>query len=38
MNKKKDEKWLDEQISRTIDSGKPQFDAWLELAGQNVVF
>ena len=26
MNKKKDEKWLDELISRTIDSGKLQFD------------
>jgi hypothetical protein len=32
MNKKRDEKWLDEQISRTIDSGRPQFDAeeWKE--------
>ena len=32
MNKKKDEKWLDEQISCTIDSGRPQFDAeeWKE--------
>lgn len=32
MNKKKDEKWLDEQISHTIDSGRPQFDAeeWKE--------
>ncbi len=26
MNKQKDEKWLDELISRTIDSGKPEFD------------
>ena len=32
MNKKKDEKWLDEQISHTINTGKPQFDAeeWKE--------
>lgn len=32
MSNKKGEKWLDEQISRTIDSGKPQFDAekWKE--------
>lgn len=27
MSNKKDEKWLDDVISRTIDSGKPQFDA-----------
>jgi hypothetical protein len=27
MSKKKDDKWLDEQISRTINSEKPQFDA-----------
>jgi hypothetical protein len=26
MNKKKDERWLDELIFRTIDSGKPEFD------------
>lgn len=26
MNKKKDEKWLDELISRTINTTKPQFD------------
>ncbi|MFZ2146480.1 MAG: hypothetical protein WAV28_04595 [Sedimentisphaerales bacterium] len=26
MNKKKNEKWLDELISRTINTGKPQFD------------
>lgn len=26
MNEKKDEKWLDELISRTINSGKPEFD------------
>lgn len=32
MSNEKNEKWLDEQISRTIDSGKPQFDAeeWKE--------
>ncbi|MHC4098998.1 MAG: hypothetical protein ACYSWZ_19265 [Planctomycetota bacterium] len=27
MSRKKDEKWLDELISRTIDSRKPEFDA-----------
>ncbi|MHC4088363.1 MAG: hypothetical protein ACYSWZ_19825 [Planctomycetota bacterium] len=27
MSRKKDEKWLDELISQTIDSGKPEFDA-----------
>jgi len=27
MNNKKNEKWLDELISRTIDSGKVEFDA-----------
>jgi hypothetical protein len=27
MSRKKDEKWLDELISRTINSEKPQFDA-----------
>ncbi|MHC4155112.1 MAG: FecR domain-containing protein [Planctomycetota bacterium] len=27
MNQKKDEKWLDDLISRTIDSGKLEFDA-----------
>jgi len=27
MKKRKDEKWLDELIFRTIDSGKPQFDS-----------
>ncbi len=26
MSKNKDEKWLDELISRTINSGKPEFD------------
>jgi len=32
MSNKKDEKWLDEQISRTIDTERPQFDAekWKE--------
>jgi len=32
MNDKKDEKWLDELISRAIDSGQPVFDAerWKE--------
>ena len=32
MSDEKNEKWLDEQISRMIDSGKPQFDAekWKE--------
>jgi len=32
MSNKKDEKWLDEQISRTINTGKPRFDAekWKE--------
>ncbi len=27
MSRKKDEKWLDEIISRTINSGRPEFDA-----------
>ena len=27
MNEQKDDKWLDEIISRTINTGKPQFDA-----------
>ncbi|NIP26841.1 MAG: hypothetical protein GWN67_21455 [Phycisphaerae bacterium] len=27
MSRKKDEKWLDELINRTIDSHKPEFDA-----------
>jgi len=27
MKKEEDEKWLDELISRTINSGEPQFDA-----------
>ena len=27
MSRKKDEKWLDELISQTINSGKPEFDA-----------
>jgi hypothetical protein len=27
MSRKKDERWLDELISQTIDSGKPEFDA-----------
>ncbi|MHC4618229.1 MAG: FecR domain-containing protein [Planctomycetota bacterium] len=27
MNEKKDEKWLDELISRAVDSGRPRFDA-----------
>ena len=32
MNDRKNEKWLDELIARTIDSGKPQFDSekWKE--------
>lgn len=32
MSDEKNEKWLDEQISRTINTGKPQFDAekWKE--------
>ena len=40
MNDRKDEKWLDEQISRTIDSGKPQFNAkkWKEKYPQEFQF
>ena len=38
MKNKKDEKWLDEQIFRTVDSGKPQFDAekWKEKYAEEV--